>query len=102
MTASEETTLSTNEKAIFAFFEAIGIAEEDIAPTENVFSYDAWQEQGRQVVRGSKGCPTTKWRDTTDEATGEIVRRPLRVYKFHRNQTKDAAEADPEQAADEA
>jgi hypothetical protein len=44
-----------NWPTIFAGFMAKGIAESEIKPRENVFTYHAWRALGRQVRRGEHG-----------------------------------------------
>src|SRR6266571_2894190 len=45
----------TNYPAIFAGFMAEGIAEVDIKPRENVFTFEAWKALGRSVKKGERG-----------------------------------------------
>src|SRR4051794_10562337 len=45
----------TNWPAIIRGFVAMGVAEYDIRPRENVFTYHAWRALGRQVRRGEHG-----------------------------------------------
>jgi hypothetical protein len=45
----------TNYPAIFEGFMAKGIAEADIKPRENVFTFHAWKALGRSVKRGAHG-----------------------------------------------
>ena len=45
----------TNYPAIYAGFMAKGIAEADIKPRENVFTFNAWKALGRSVKRGEHG-----------------------------------------------
>lgn len=42
----------TNYPAIYQGFMAKGIAEADIKPRENVFTFEAWKALGRSVKRG--------------------------------------------------
>jgi hypothetical protein len=44
-----------NYSAIFQGFMAKGIAETDIKPRENVFTFHAWKALGRSVKRGEHG-----------------------------------------------
>lgn len=46
---------TANYSAIFAGFEAKGIATNEIKPRENIFTYSAWLAQGRQVRKGEHG-----------------------------------------------
>ena len=48
-------TSTRNFPAIYGEFMARGIAESDILPRVNVFTYAAWQAKGRQVRKGEKG-----------------------------------------------
>src|SRR6266568_2902529 len=62
----------TNWPAIFAGFTAKGIAETDIKPRENIFTYHAWRALGRQVRRGEHGVKVCTWitvKDKTEDAT---------------------------------
>jgi len=45
----------SNYPAIFQGFMQKGIAESEIKPRENIFSYQAWRALGRQVRRGEHG-----------------------------------------------
>jgi hypothetical protein len=45
----------TNYPAIFEGFMAKGIAESEIQPRENVFTFHAWKALGRSVKRGEHG-----------------------------------------------
>ena len=44
-----------NYPAIYAGFMAKGIAEDDIKPRENVFTFNAWRALGRTVKKGEHG-----------------------------------------------
>lgn len=44
-----------NYTTIFEGFSEKGISMNDIKPRENVFTYRAWLELGRQVKKGEKG-----------------------------------------------
>jgi hypothetical protein len=86
----------SNYPAIFAGFKAKGIAEEDIRPRENIFIYDAWQAQGRQVRKGERGVkvltyvPMTSKADTEDEdVEPKTYRRPKTTTVFHISQTEE-------------
>ena len=46
--------------AIMAFADA-GIDPDDITPRENVFTFNAWKDVGRQVAKGANGIPVTVW-----------------------------------------
>jgi antirestriction protein ArdC len=91
----------TNFPAIFAGFMAKGIAETDIRPRENVFTYHAWRALGRQVRRGEHGVKVTtfvtcagkedvgaaKDADSTDAPKRTGYRRPWTATVFHVSQT---------------
>ena len=84
-----------NYPAIFSGFMARGIAEIDIEPRVNVFTYNAWKALGRQVRRGEHGVKVTTYvpcdKKTRDKATGEETvtsfRRPKVATVFHVSQT---------------
>lgn len=46
---------TANYEAIFEGFTALGIAEDDIKPRENIFTFHAWQALGRVVRKGQHG-----------------------------------------------
>jgi antirestriction protein ArdC len=91
----------TNFPAIFAGFMAKGIAETDIRPRENIFTYHAWRALGRQVRRGEHGVKVTtfvtcagkedggatKDTDGTDTPKRTGYRRPWTATVFHVSQT---------------
>jgi hypothetical protein len=84
----------SNFPAIFQGFAAKGIAEADIKPRENVFTFDAWKALGRVVRRGEHGVKVVTFIDCpskeTDPDTGErkIIRRPWTTTVFHVSQTE--------------
>lgn len=49
-----------NYQAIFEGFAAKGIVE-DVQPRINVFTYNAWRAQGRQVRKGETGVKVTTY-----------------------------------------
>ena len=85
-----------NYPAIFQGFMEKGIAEQDIKPRENVFTYNAWRALKRQVQKGEKGVKVITWIDTIkkvkDTKTGEDKtekgKRPWTTTVFHVSQTK--------------
>jgi antirestriction protein ArdC len=84
----------TNYPAIYRGLMAMGIAEADIDPRRNVFTYRAWQALGRQVRKGQHGVKISTYApigEKRDERTGEIVRpagrRPWSTTVFHVSQT---------------
>ena len=46
---------TANYEAIFEGFTALGIAEDDIKPRENIFTFHAWKALGRVVRKGQHG-----------------------------------------------
>jgi hypothetical protein len=79
-----------NYPAIYEGFTARGIAESEIEPRVNVFTYAAWQAKGRQVRRGEKGVKIVTFIVTDDE--GETRKFAHTSVVFHVSQT-DAIEA---------
>jgi DNA repair protein RadC len=90
----------TNYPAIYEGFTAKGIAEADIKPRENVFTFHAWKALGRSVKRGEHGVKVVTWIDCTqtvrDPSTGEEktegYRRPQTTTVFHISQTEPTVE----------
>lgn len=85
-----------NYAAIYDGFAAKGIPEDQIEPRVNVFTYEAWKAQGRQVRRGEHGVRVTTWVPMTrkNAETGEketIGRRPKTAVVFHVTQTDPLA-----------
>ena len=84
----------SNFPAIFQGFAATGIAESEIKPRENVFTFDAWKALGRVVRRGEHGVKVVTFIDCaskeTDPESGEhkITRRPWTTTVFHISQTE--------------
>ena len=82
-----------NWSAIFAGFQAKGIAEADIKPRENVFTFGAWRALGRTVRRGEHGVKVETWveREVTDPDDPEKhyqTRHHRRTTVFHITQTE--------------
>lgn len=90
----------TNYPAIFSGFMAKGIAENEIEPRVNVFTFNAWKAKGRSVRKGEHGvkvvtfilCEGETVRDpsTGEEKTG-TYRRPHTTTVFHISQTEPTA-----------
>lgn len=82
-----------NFPTIFQGFMARGIPESEIKPRENVFTYNAWRELGRQVRKGEHGVKVLTFIESkskeTDKDTGEAktYRRPWTSTVFHVSQT---------------
>jgi antirestriction protein ArdC len=91
-----------NYPTIFEGFMAKGIAESDITPRVNVFTFNAWRALGRTVRKGEHGVkvctfvPVTK--KTRDPSTGEeseqAFRKPHTTTVFHISQTSELAAKD--------
>jgi len=84
----------SNFPAIFQGFAAKGIAESEIKPRENVFTFDAWKALGRVVRRGEHGVKVVTFIECvskeTDPDSGErkVSRRPWTTTVFHISQTE--------------
>jgi antirestriction protein ArdC len=97
----------TNYPAIFEGFMAKGIAEADIKPRENVFTFNAWKALGRSVKKGEHGVKVVTFIDRKvtdhDRATGQQVERSFRSPHtrtvFHISQTETTKERDARLAA---
>jgi len=85
-----------NYPAIIEGFMQKGIPADQIAPRENVFTYEAWRALGRQVRRGEHGVkvctfvPMTR-RDPDTGETQSIGRRARTTTVFHVTQTEPQA-----------
>jgi hypothetical protein len=96
----------TNYPAIYEGFMAKGIAESDIKPRENVFTFNAWKALGRSVKKGERGVKvvtfiTVAGRVDVDQETGHVAgefktsnayRRPRTTTVFHISQTEPTSE----------
>ncbi len=85
----------TNYPAIIRGFIAKGIPADQIIPRQNVFTYDAWKAQGRQVRKGEHGVKVLTFiacSGKEDKDTGErkAFRRPWSTTVFHITQTDPA------------
>lgn len=84
----------SNFPAIFQGFAAKGIAEAEIKPRENVFTFEAWKALGRVVRRGEHGVKVVTFIECaskeTDPGSGErrVSRRPWTTTVFHISQTE--------------
>ncbi len=80
-----------NYGSIYNGFLEKGIAEEDIKPRENVFTFNAWKALGRRVKKGEHGVRIVAFRKTTktDSETGEVKSYSSPWYStvFHVSQT---------------
>jgi hypothetical protein len=66
---------------------AKGIPEDQIIPRVNVFSYNAWKANGRQVRKGEHGVKCLTFITKTGK-NGREERRPWTVTVFHVSQTE--------------
>jgi antirestriction protein ArdC len=92
----------TNYPAIYQGFMAKGIAEDDIKPRENVFTFHAWKALGRSVKKGEHGVKVVTFitispkeaeqSDATSEKHSAHYRRPHTTTVFHISQTKPTAD----------
>src|SRR5947208_12156767 len=87
----------SNYPGIFEGFMAKGIAESDIKPRENVFTFHAWKALGRSVKKGEHGVKvvtfiTVAGKVDIDQETGHVAgefktsttyRRPHTTTVFH-------------------
>ena len=90
--------VTSNYGAIYAGFAEKGIAESDIQPRVNVFSYNAWKAQGRQGRKGEHGVKGVTFVPMTARTKGddgaereESFRRPRTVAVFHVSQTEESS-----------
>lgn len=82
----------TNYPAIFEGFRAMGIADDDIKPRENVLTFNAWRAKGRTVTKGQHGVRVVTYieRDVTRlDGSIETVREPHSAVVFHISQTAE-------------
>ena len=81
----------TNYPAIFQGFTDKGIPEQDIEPRVNVFTFQAWKANGRQVRKGEHGVRVNTWitckkKNPQPDESG-TYRRPKCTTVFHITQT---------------
>ncbi len=94
---------TANYDAIFSGFRGMGIAEAEIIPRENVFTYEAWKAKGRQVRRGEHGvrvhtvipCTIREEDPDTGEKTEKKVEKKRRATVFHISQTRAIGDPEP-------
>ena len=103
---------TSNLDEIFKGFKAMGIAEVDILPRQNIFTFWAWKALGRKVCKGEHGVRVTTWiesrrqirsdpndqqSNTSDAASDAHTRsrfsRPVTV--FHISQTEPVSGVPP-------
>ena len=83
-----------NYPSIYEGFAAMGIADADILPRENVLTFNAWRALGRTVRKGQHGVKVVTWVSMTkktaaDDGTEKVegFRRPKTTTVFHVSQT---------------
>jgi antirestriction protein ArdC len=82
-----------NYATILHGFTDRGIAEAEIRPRENVFTFHAWKALGRHVRKGEHGVKVLTWipieerRNAAGELEREGGRRPKSATVFHVSQT---------------
>lgn len=103
---------TSNLGEIFKGFIAMGIAESDFRPRENVFTFWAWEAVGRRVRKGEQGVRGTTWiksrkqlrsdwrneqSNVVDEASETNIRSRLSrsVTSFHISQTEPVSGVPP-------
>ncbi|WIF74477.1 DUF3560 domain-containing protein (plasmid) [Proteus vulgaris] len=98
---AENNASEANYDVIFDGFIAMGIAEEDIEPRVNVFTFNAWKAKGRYVKKGEKGVRVItyilvdKKQEDSEETKKVKVKRQTTV--FHISQTSPLNEpSEPE------
>ena len=89
----------SNYAPIIRGFLEKGIAENEIKPRENVFTFHAWRALGRTVKRGEHGVsilsfvPVEEKERKTDQETGDCKTRtrtrPRAATVFHVSQTTE-------------
>jgi len=89
----------SNYPAIFEGFLGMGIAESDIKPRENIFTFQAWRRLGRVVRKGQHGVRVETWIPYRDKKTGESKLRPKATTVFHLTQTDALADPAPAEAS---
>ena len=89
-----------NYAAIYGGFQAKGIAEADIDPRVNVFTFHAWKALGRQVRKGEHGvkvCTYVAMSKVAHELDGtdtvQCWRAPRMTTVFHISQTEEVRHA---------
>ncbi|CAB4171388.1 Domain of unknown function DUF1738 [uncultured Caudovirales phage] len=94
-----------NYAAIFNGFAEKGIAQSDILPRENVFTFNAWKALGRSVRKGEHGVKVCTWVEMSKKNdAGEalpIGRKPRMTTVFHISQTEaiDGSDSDVDTGA---
>lgn len=83
-----------NYPAIIRGFLDKGVAEPDILPRVNIFTFQAWKAKGRMVCKGEHGVkiltyiPIADRKNDDDDTAPQVHARPRSVTVFHVSQTK--------------
>jgi hypothetical protein len=84
-----------NYRAIVDGFLALGIAEGEIQPRVNVFTFHAWKALGRCVKKGQHGVKVLTYvrvGSAANETSGKTgFRMPRQTTVFHISQTEEIA-----------
>jgi len=88
LTRARSSQSLSNFAAIIRGFMAKGLAESEISPRENVFTYNAWKALGRQVKKGEHGVKCLTFIMQRDKRTGREEKRPWSTTVFHVSQTE--------------
>ena len=87
-------TALTNYPAIFQGFADKGIAEDQIKPRENVFTFNAWKALGYSVRKGEHGVKVITWvtvagkdAEQTGSSDGETETMKSRGFRMCRTTT---------------
>ena len=87
-----------NYATIVSGFVARGISADDITPRVNVFTYNAWKAQGRQVRKGEHGIKITTFipipGKKDEHGKAEIKVRPKTAVVFHVSQLDSIVESE--------
>lgn len=82
-----------NYDTIISGFVSRGISADDITPRVNVFTYNAWKSQGRQVRKGERGIKILTWIPIAgkkdEDGKVKIKVRPRNAVVFHVSQTDE-------------
>lgn len=87
----------TNYSAIYSGFMEKGIAENDIQPRENVFTFNAWKALGRHVRKGEHGVKVSVFVKTSkteidaegiEQTTGASFPKTTTVFHISQTDTK--------------
>lgn len=81
----------SNFPHIYAGFLEKGLAEEDIKPRVNIFTFNAWKALGRSVKKGEHGVKIVSM-VTVNKGEGDSKTYPRSTTVFHISQTEEITE----------